>query len=185
MNSVHARGDSVAGVLPGRQSAAIRQAAHLLQFVEERTEDIRVVVRDARVGKVREAFGPLDDAGDALEAHAGIDVPGGEGGEGAVGVGVKLDEDEVPNLDAGRRALVNQAATGVARWGEIDVQLGARSARAGLAHHPEVVFFVAVDDVDGGVEPRGGEARGPVAPRFLVTFRRVAECGIGLVDGGV
>ena len=49
-------------------------------------------------------------------------------------------------------ARVDQRAAGVARGREVDVQFGARAARAGVAHHPEVVLLVAVDDVDGGIE---------------------------------
>ena len=44
---------------------------------------------------------------------------------------------------------------------EIDVQFGAGTARAGVAHHPEIVLLVAVDDVDGGIEPGGAEIRRP------------------------
>ena len=60
------------------------------------------------MGEVGKAFGALDDAGDALETHAGIYMLRGQGGEGAVGVGVELDEDEVPNLDALGGALVDE-----------------------------------------------------------------------------
>ena len=35
---------------------------------------------------------------------------------------------------------------------EIDVEFRAGTARAGFAHHPEIIFLVAVDDVDGGIE---------------------------------
>jgi hypothetical protein len=81
--------------------------------------------------------------------------------EGAVGVGVELDEDEVPDFDAAGVALVDEVAAGdlardveVARAGrEVDVELGAGAARAGVAHHPEVVLLVAVDDVEAGSRP--------------------------------
>ena len=122
-------------------------AAQFLDLVEDRAENIGLVVRD-RAGEIGEVFRALDDRGDALEAHAGIDVALGQGREGAVGVGVELDEDEVPDLDATRIVGVDQRAAGVARRREIDVELGARAARAGVAHHPEVVLLVAVDDVD-------------------------------------
>ena len=88
----------------------------------------------------------------ALEAHAGIDVRGGQVAEGAVGLGVELDEDEVPDLDAAVGVLVDERALGVAGRGEVDVEFRAGAAGAGVAHHPEVVLHVAVDDVDSRVE---------------------------------
>ena len=72
----------------------------------------------------------------------------GQRGERAVRVGIELDEDQVPDLDALRAALVHQRALGVAGWGQVDVDFRARTARAGVAHHPEIVFLVAVADVD-------------------------------------
>jgi hypothetical protein len=52
----------------------------------------------------------LHDAGHALESHAGVHVPGGQRGKRAVGIGVELDEDEVPNLDATGVAFVDKRA---------------------------------------------------------------------------
>ena len=76
----------------------------------------------------------------------------GEGNEGAVRVGIELDEDEVPDLDALRASLVHKGSLGVAGGGQVDVEFGAGAARAGLAHHPEIIFPVAGDDMDGGIE---------------------------------
>ena len=59
--------------------------------------------------------------------------------ECAVRIRIELDEDQIPNLDAARIALVDQRAARVAVRREIDVQFGARAARAGVAHHPEIV----------------------------------------------
>ena len=89
---------------------------------------------------------------DALEAHAGIDVTLRQRREGAVRIGVELDENQIPNLDAARIVLVHQRAVGVAIRRKIDVQFRARSARAGVAHHPEIVLLVAVNDVDLRIE---------------------------------
>jgi hypothetical protein len=76
---------------------------------------------------------------------------GGQRCERAVRVRVELDEDEVPNLDAARVALVHERAAGVAVRREVHVDLTARAARAGVAHHPEVVLLVAVNDVHVGI----------------------------------
>ena len=50
--------------------------------------------------------------------------------------------------------LLTSEPLSVASLGQIDVDLRARAARAGVAHHPEIVLLVAVDDVDRRVEPR-------------------------------
>ena len=57
--------------------------------------------------------------------------------------------------------LLTSAAVGVAVGREVDVEFGARAARAGVAHHPEIVLLVAVDDVDLRVESGGAEFLGP------------------------
>ena len=176
-------GDDLPGGVRLRERAVVLVAAHFLQFVEDRAEDVGLVVGDFSVGEVSEALRALDDRGEALEAHAGIDVLRGQRGEGAVGVGVELDEDVVPDLDALGAALVDEPPFGVARGGEVDVDLRARTARAGLAHHPEIVLFVAVHDVDRGIEPDAAELLRPQLPRLLIALARIAR--IGLVDGGV
>ncbi len=79
--------------------------------------------------------------------------------------------------------LLTSAPRGVAGGGEVDVDLAARAARAGLAHHPEVVLLVAVDDVDGGVEADAAEFLRPQIPSLLIALGRVAR--IGLIDGRV
>ena len=161
------------------QGGAVSLAAHLFDLVEDGAEDVGFVVGDV-AGEIGEVLRVLHDAGDALEAHAGIDVLGGQGGEGAVGVGVELDEDQVPDFDARGVAFVDQRAFGVARGGEIDVHFGARTAGAGFAHHPEVVLLVAVDDVDFRVEAGGAEFLGPAVVGFLVEFAGVALVWPGL-----
>ena len=60
------------------------------------------------------------------------------------------------------------------------MKLAARAAGAGVAHHPEVVFLVAVDDVDFRVKAGGAELRGPGVIGFLV---EVAGVAFGLVGG--
>ena len=112
-------------------------------------------------------------------------MAGRERAEGAVGVGVELDEDQVPDLHAAGVAAVDERALRVAFGREVDVELGARAAGAGLAHHPEVIFLIPVHDVDFGVEAGGAELLGPDVPGFLVEVGWVALGLVGLVDGGV
>ena len=63
------------------------------------------------------------------------------------------------------------------------MELGAGTAGAGLTHHPEVVLFVAVDNVHGGIESGSFEDGCPVGVCLIV------ECGwiafFRSVDGGV
>ena len=113
----------------------------------------------------------LQDRTDALEAHARVDVLGGELGELALRVAVVLDEDEVPELDVAGATRVHPAAmrrvvAPITRVGTpVDVDLRARPARAGLGHLPEVLGIEAE-------HPRGGQIRhlGP-QPRGLVVAR--------------
>ena len=62
------------------------------------------------------------------------------------------------------------------------MQLGARSARARVAHHPEIVLLVAVDNVHVRIESRPPEQGGPQVPGLLIPGSRIAEGRIGLVN---
>jgi len=64
------------------------------------------------------------------------------------------------------------------------MDLGARAAGAGVAHHPEVVLLVAVNDVDGGVEALAAEDVGPDVVGFLVEIGRVVLGLVGRINGG-
>ena len=131
------------------------------------------------VGEIGEVLRALDDGGDALEAHAGIDVRAGSGEKVPSGLALNWMKTRFQISMQRGVAGVDQRAAGVAGGREIDVHLGARTARAGVAHHPEVVFLVAVDDVDGGIEPGGcGIARAQMVVRFLV------ELGSGRLGPG-
>ncbi len=119
----------------------------------------------------------MHDGGDPLEAHPGIDVLGGEGGEISFAVRVELDEDEVPDLDAKMGVGVDELAFALAVWGEVEVELAAGAAGARFAHHPKIVLLVSHDDVDGGIKPGFLEDSRPNGMRFLVEFGRVAFSG--------
>ena len=117
----------------------------------------------------------LDDAGDALEAHAGIHVLGGQRREGAVRVGVELDEDEVPDLDALGGALVDEARP----WCR---PAGVRSTWSSLhgPHGPvspiiqKLSFLLPLTMWTFGVEAGGAELLGPDVVGFLVELAGVA-----------
>ena len=158
-----------------RQGGGVTFAAQFFDLGEERKEDVGFVIRDAGAGKIGESLGALDDRADPLEAHAGINVARGQRGESAVGFGIELDEDEIPDLDALGGTFVDQRPTGVALRGEVDMQLGARTARTCLAHHPEIVFLVARNNVDLRVEAGGAKMYRPVVPSFLVELARVTR----------
>ena len=63
------------------------------------------------------------------------------------------------------------------------MEFRAGATGAGLTHHPEVVLFVSVNDVDGRIEAGSFKFRSPEAPCLLVAGGGVAGCGV--VDGRV
>ena len=95
----------------------------------------------------------MQHADEALEAHARVDHVHRELLQRTVGLAVELHEHEVPNLNHLRVVLVHQVAardaTGLAllRGTAIDMDLRAGAAGTRVAHLPEVVVLVAVDDV--------------------------------------
>ncbi len=86
-----------------------------------------------------------------------------------------MDEDQIPNLDATRIAGVNERSARIARRGEIDVQFGTRTARAGIAHHPEVVRLVPVHDMNRRIEIGFAKQSRPMIVRFLIELARLAR----------
>jgi hypothetical protein len=89
----------------------------------------------------------LQDAGDALQAHAGVDVGRWEGFEVAVLLAVELREDQVPELQqaaalSGFRKVLDRPRLG----GQVGVDLGTGTAGTGGAHGPEVILFAEAHD---------------------------------------
>ena len=125
----------------------------------------------------------MNDRGNALKAHSGVHVFGGERRKGAIFIGIVLDEHKVPDFNALTAVGIYKAAFRAAFGREVDVQFTAGTTRAGVAHHPKVILFVAVNNVHGGVEPGGGENFRPITISLLVELARVAITG--LVHGGV
>ena len=108
---------------------------------------------------------PLQHGGNPLQPHAGVDRRARQVGARAVGALLELHEDQIPDLGiavavgigAARRAAGNALAV-------VPENLGARTARAGIAHRPEIVRGRDADDaaVRQSCDP------GPEARRFLV-----------------
>ena len=140
-----------------RECGSVFSAAEGSDRIEDRTEQVGFVVGDHHVPEFLESACPLHDRADALESHAGIDMAGREWHEGSVGIGIELDENKVPDLDALGAALVDQCSLGVTIRGQVDVEFRAGAAGACLAHHPEVVLPVSGDDMDRGIESLGEE----------------------------
>ena len=65
------------------------------------------------------------------------------------------------------------------------MDLGAGTARAGFTHHPEVVFLVSVDNVNGRIKSHTAKFLRPEIPRFLIPLGGVLLGLVGLVNGGI
>ena len=140
-------------------------------FIDHGGEDVGIVVRCL----------PLQGHAEAFEAHAGVDYLCGKRLEGLVGFAVELHEHEVPYLDYLRVVLVDQFGAGNGLTflvaSEVDVYFRAGTAGSRVAHLPEIVVLVAVDDV------AFGKVLLPVGGRFVValeTFggRTFEHCGV-------
>src|SRR5699024_2501385 len=96
---------------------------------------------------VEEAVHVLADAGEALKAHAGVDVLLGELGVVPLPVRVELGKDVVPHLDVPVAVAANGAGGLAAAvfLAAVVVHLAARAARAG-AVLPEVVLAAEAED---------------------------------------
>ena len=112
-----------------------------LHPADEAGEDVGLVI----------ALLVLENHAQALEAHAGVDVFGGQRHQVAVGHAVVLHEHEVPDFDDVVVVRVHEVAAGNAGdfliGPEVDVDLAAGAAGAGVAHFPEIVVLVAGEHV--------------------------------------
>ena len=95
----------------------------------------------------------LHHANQTLEAHTGIDDVHAQLFERAVGFAVELHEYQVPYLDDLWVVLVYQFATTLAAGSlllggtRVNMNLRARTAGTCIAHLPEVIVLVTVDDM--------------------------------------
>ena len=148
---------------------AVRPAGALADRVEDRREEVGVVVRELA----------LDHRRDALEAHAGVDRRRRQRIQRAVGLAVELHEHVVPDLDVAIAAALEAAAGpprcssshGMCVAAEV-VDLRAAAARAGLAHLPEVLGQPELGDAFGGHQ------RVQIAKRLVVA----RNAGLALED---
>ena len=121
----------------------IFQARQLLLSLDDGLEHVSIVVR---------VFA-LQHTDQSLEAHTCVDDIHREFLERAVSLAVELHEHEVPDLDHLGIVLIHKVATTDARglallWGTaVDMDLRAGTAGTCVAHLPEVVVLVAVDDM--------------------------------------
>ena len=166
-----------------RKCGAVLASAESADGREDRAKEIGLVVGDHHVAELLEPIRALHDRADALESHAGIDMAGGKGNKGAVGIRIELDEDEIPDLDALGASLVHKGTLGITVRGQVDVELRAGTAGAGLAHHPEIILPVAGDDMDRGIESLGAEQLRPKRVRLRVEGGWIPLCGA--VDRGI
>ena len=150
------------------------------------TENVGLVIGDfGLVAEIGQTFCTLDHRGDALEAHAGIDVLRGQFAEGAVRICIELDENQVPDFNAAGIAFVHQLAAGLIAGARPEDRAGRASDRraipehgphgTGIAHHPKIVLLVAVDDVDRGIESGFRKNGSPGVVSFLVEARGIVE----------
>ena len=162
----------------------ILAAGNLLDTAENRAEYVRAVVGDA-AGEIGEALGALNHGAGAFEAHAGVHMAGRQRAEGAIALGVVLNEHEVPDFDALVAVAIYQTAQGIALGGQVHVQLRAGTAGAGLAHHPEVILHAAVHHVHLGIHALGSKQLGPHIIGLLVELTGVTLLLVRGVHGGV
>ena len=103
--------------------------------MDDGTKQIRIVIRQLA----------LQHARDALEPHAGIDGRARKRRHHAVGCAIELHEDQIPDFDEALAWIVGKLAC--AGFGaEVVIDFRARTARAGIAHLPEVVVFIQAKD---------------------------------------
>jgi len=124
--------------------AAVGCAGEFADFADDGLEDIGVVVRSLAFERADKAF----------EAHAGVDDALRKGLERTVFLAVVLHEHEVPDFDDLGMVFVHERGSvhlgALAVGTAVDVNFGAGSAGTGVAHFPEVVVLIAIDDVGGG-----------------------------------
>ena len=90
----------------------------------------------------------LQDGRQALQAHAGVHAGRGQLDQAAIGLHVELHEHVIPDLDEAVAVFAGAARGAAGNVLAVVVKnLAARSAGAGVGHHPEVVggvFFALV-----------------------------------------
>ena len=95
----------------------------------------------------------LQSTNKTLKSHTGIDNVHRQRFERTISLAVELHEHDIPYLYHLGVVLVDELASrhlGLLFWSAgVEVNLGARTARTCVAHLPEIVVLVAVDDMVG------------------------------------
>ena len=81
------------------QRASVRFAAQVRDSLEDRPEDIALVIGDWAI-EIPEIVGAFDNAGDPFEAESGVHMSGGQRRVSAVRIGIELDKDQIPDFHA-------------------------------------------------------------------------------------
>ena len=141
-----------------RSVAPVSRAAALIRCLEQ----VDLVVR----------MHVLQHGGQALHAHAGVDAGLRQLVHDARFVAVELHEHQVPDFDEAVAVFVGRAGRAARNVGAVVVEdLGARAARAGVGHLPEIVGGVArtlvVADADDALV-RHADFVGPDVVGFVV-----------------
>ena len=138
---------------------AVREAREFPYAADDGLENVRVIVR----------LFALDGTHQTFKAHTRVNHIHGQRFERSVRLAVELHEHDVPDFDNLRVVLVHQFVARLLglffRRAAVEVNFRARSAGAGVAHFPEVVVLVAVDDMVGG------QVFGPNFGRFVIAFQ--------------
>ena len=139
---------------------------HRRQTLDRRLEYIRIVV----------ALLTLQHHTETLKAHSGIDMLCGQRFELAVSLAVELHEHQVPDFDHQVVSGIDQFTSvefrpfGVVT--QIEMNFAARAAGTGVPHLPEIIMFVAQQDMILGQKllPVGISLIVPVDPLLRTTF---------------
>ena len=130
-----AKGDSLGAVVFG-----IRLAACLGDGVEQWRENVCVVV----------GFDPLHRHREALKTHSRVDVLVGEWDERSVCHPIEFHEYQIPDFHHLRMVVIHQFFSGNPRnfifCSQVYVNFRARTTWACIAHFPEVIFLVSVQN---------------------------------------
>ena len=133
----HPHGNIFFGVSP------VGRTAHRGNLLQERLEDIRVVV----------GFLALNHHAEPFETHPRIDVFGGQRLERTVSLTVELHEDQVPDFNHLRVVVIDQRRpvhlSPFSLVTQVEVNLRAGTARTRIAHLPEIVLFIPLQNMAG------------------------------------
>ena len=109
------------------------------RFCNQRHEQVRLIIRDHSLQHCRQP----------LQPRTGINRRLGQRIQLSAGVAVELHEHQIPDLDisaaGAAKGTIPMSQIGSSRT-HVIVNLAARTAGAGIAHLPEVVFQAELED---------------------------------------